>query len=261
MQVEINTIKEIEMVPYTYLIGWKLQNKFYYGVRYAKKCHPDDLMVSYFTSSAKVTRMIDLYGLPDITQIRKLFKTVESARLWEHQVLRRMKVTKSEKWLNQTDNKSIAPQVGKLNHMYGKTGKLSPRYGMTHSNETKRIISEKSKNRVFPLDFSNKMRKIVTGRKHLDSTKLLISQKLTGRIFSDNHKKNISLNHDDRSGNNNTFFGKTHSEESKRKMKESRKNFKWIHNPLTGERTLVNGDIIETYLTNGWVKGKGRNIS
>jgi hypothetical protein len=28
--------------PYTYLIGWSNQNKYYYGVRYAKDCHPND---------------------------------------------------------------------------------------------------------------------------------------------------------------------------------------------------------------------------
>jgi group I intron endonuclease len=40
----------------------------------------------------------------------------------------------------------------------------------------------------------------------------------SGIVFTDEHKKNISLNHHDVSGTNNPFYGKTHSTESKAKI-------------------------------------------
>lgn len=38
-------------IPFTYLIGWSKYDKWYYGVRFAKGCNPDDLWNTYFTSS------------------------------------------------------------------------------------------------------------------------------------------------------------------------------------------------------------------
>jgi hypothetical protein len=54
--------------PYTYLIGWSSTNKFYYGVRYAKKCNPSELFISYFTSSKHVKSYMKKHGNPDIIQ-------------------------------------------------------------------------------------------------------------------------------------------------------------------------------------------------
>lgn len=93
--------------PYTYLIGWSVYNKWYYGVRYAKNCHPSDLFTSYFTSSEKVKDFIKNNGLPDIIQIRKTFSNLHKARDWEKKVLEKMNVVESNMWLNQTSNKSI----------------------------------------------------------------------------------------------------------------------------------------------------------
>lgn len=87
-------------IPFTYLIGWSELNKWYYGVRYSKKCHPNDLWVSYFTSSHIVSEFVKTHGQPDIVQVRKTFKTVNEARIWEDRVQRRMNVIHDPKWLN-----------------------------------------------------------------------------------------------------------------------------------------------------------------
>ena len=87
-------------IPYTYLIGWSKFNKWYYGVRYAIGCTPNDLWVDYKTSSKYVHEFTKLHGDPDIIQIRKTFNNIESARKWEETVLIRMKVIKEDKWLN-----------------------------------------------------------------------------------------------------------------------------------------------------------------
>lgn len=247
-------------MPYTYLIGWIQQNKFYYGVRYAANCHPDELMKTYSTSSSKVHELIETWGLPDVIQVRKKFDSSISARNWEHRVLRRLNVIQSDKWLNQTDNKAIAPQVGELNPMYGKTGAASPRFGMRHTEETKKIIGEKSKLKrgKMPEGFGERMSNIVRGRHHSESSKKLISDKLSGRTLSSTHKENISKNHADLSGNKNPFFGKQHSIECREKMKEDRKNRKWVNNPLTGERKLIHEVNVAEFLQNGWIQGKGK---
>ena len=82
----------VDNQPYTYLIGWSKLNKWYYGVRYSKKCHPSDLWVNYFTSSKYVDEFRKKNGEPDIIQIRKIFTNGEQAIKWEEKVLKKLKV-------------------------------------------------------------------------------------------------------------------------------------------------------------------------
>lgn len=99
-------------IPYTYQLIWSATNMKYYGVRYAKDCHPDDLWKTYFTSSIYVAKYVKEHGNPDIIQVRKTFSgnsSVEQARLWEHKVLRRMKVIIRKDYLNQSDSRAINP--------------------------------------------------------------------------------------------------------------------------------------------------------
>jgi hypothetical protein len=121
--------------PYTYLIGWTEHQKFYYGVRYAKKSNPKDLMKSYFTSSQSVKQFIKENGLPDLIQIRKTFFNAKAARIWEEKVLRRMNVIKNTKFLNKTNNLSICPLSA--GHSKGKT------YEEIYGEQRGRIMREK----------------------------------------------------------------------------------------------------------------------
>lgn len=87
--------------PYTYLIGWTKQDKWYYGVRYANKVSPDlDLWKEYFTSSNYVTEFRNLHGEPDVVAIDKIFDDVDSAVEYETQYLLENKVLGNTKWLN-----------------------------------------------------------------------------------------------------------------------------------------------------------------
>lgn len=88
-------------VPFTYLIGWSKLDKWYYGVRYSKRCQPADLWTSYFTSSPIVKKFREANGEPDVIEVRKTFKTSVQARIWEDKVHHRLGVVKSPKWLNQ----------------------------------------------------------------------------------------------------------------------------------------------------------------
>ena len=120
-------------VPYTYLIGWTKHNKWYYGVRYGKKCHPDDLWVTYFTSSKIVRHCRKEYGEPDIIEIRKTFDSPEKALKWETKVLQRINVIKEEKWLNITNNSGgINPPPTHKNKIWINNGTINKRIFTEH---------------------------------------------------------------------------------------------------------------------------------
>lgn len=126
--------------PYTYLIGWSRLNTWYYGVRYALKtkclyesgCHPDDLWVTYFSSSKHVKRFVDLHGDPDIIEVRKKFpassktpsnneinELASRALLWEEVVLTRIDAVNNPSWLNKNvagDYRSLDRVPNNLKH-------------------------------------------------------------------------------------------------------------------------------------------------
>jgi hypothetical protein len=136
---------------YTYLIGWKDLNKWYYGVRYSKSCNPSELFVTYFTSSKKVKIFFEKNGYPDIIQIRKTFDCVIKAQIWEHKVLKRMKVIESDEWLNLTDNKAISLNCSMHGWSEVSRKKMSnSRKNKKHSESTKQKISQKHKGRNTP---------------------------------------------------------------------------------------------------------------
>lgn len=187
-------------IYYTYLIGWSNHNKWYYGVRYSKHSHTNELWSTYFTSSKHVSDFRKNYGEPDIVEIRKTFTDSYSARLWENKVLLRMDVVRDDKWLNKTNNISIDVDAA----LKG---------------------SKKPKSQ----SFKDKCRTNRTGKKHSEETKEKMRQKALGRpgywkgkSLSDNTKQKLSSIGKSRVGPENPFYGKKHSEESKRKIGDSK---------------------------------------
>lgn len=175
--------------PYTYLIGWSSLSKYYYGVRFAKNCHPNDLWVKYFTSSKTVKKYRELYGEPDIKQIRKTFSDKESAILWEERVLRRLDIKNNNKMLNM----NIAGAICKnLDHAKGKPSKLKGR-----------VLSEEQR---------SKMRKPKS-----------VPSSLKGKPLSDAHKDKLRKA---KQGYKPWNTGKTglqkHSDETRKKMSLSK---------------------------------------
>lgn len=183
--------------PYCYLIGWKQQNKFYYGVRTAKKnktlyesgCHPDDLWSLYFTSSKIVANFKKKYGEPDIIEVRRVFKTAAEAIKWETKVLQRMHAVKNKKWLNIKDlpAKTFTPEtLLKMSHS---------QKGRKHSEETKEKIRKWNIGRkMAPISAAHKkaIRDANIGSKRSDETKAKISEALTGLTKSESHRAALS---------------------------------------------------------------------
>lgn len=90
-------------MAYTYLIGWKTYNVWYYGRRTKSGCHPTELWKNYYTSSKHVKQFRTKYGEPDIIQIRKIFDNVEKCCYWENKVLQRINARDNPKFLNKTN--------------------------------------------------------------------------------------------------------------------------------------------------------------
>jgi len=163
-------------VPFVYLIGWSEYDTYYYGVRYASGCNPDDLWKSYFTSSKYVKQFVQKFGDPDIIKIRKVFDNKNKARLWEEKVLRRIKAVSNTKFLNKSDNcgnffndggyklkprsldhckkisankkgKKIFTEEQKKLFSLRNSGQGNPNFGKTPSQETREKMKKAQKNR------------------------------------------------------------------------------------------------------------------
>lgn len=175
--------------PYTYLIGWSSLSKYYYGVRFAKNCHPSDLWVKYFTSSKTVAEYRKLYGEPDVVEVRKTFADKHSAILWEAKVLRKLDVKHNVKLLNANVAGAI---VKNLDHAKGKPSKL--------------------RGRCWTEEQKAKLRKPKS-----------VPSSLKGKQLTDEHKEKLR---DAKRGYKPWNAGKTglqnHSEETKEKMRQAK---------------------------------------
>ena len=175
----------LKNIPFTYLLKHIPTNKYYYGVRFKKGCHPNDFWTKYFTSSKKVKRLIKRNGNKSfIFEIRKTFKTPQQAINWENKVLKRMKVIYRNDFLNLTNNKSIDPNYlskimrGKKNNFYGKKhtkesikkmrlaslGKNNSMYGKPRTEEVKQKLRLANLGKKYSKERLSKMRLASTGK-------------------------------------------------------------------------------------------------
>ena len=138
-------------------------------------------------------------------------------------------------------------------------GEKHPNYGKHHSEETKRKIaegnkgkivseetrkkmSEVNKGRTYSEEYKQRMSEICKGRVVSDETRERISEALKGREFSEEHKAKLSEVAKERwkdeeyrkahsgenhpmfdCGENNPMFGKTHTEEARKKISDAAK--------------------------------------
>jgi len=198
--------------PYTYLIGWSHHNMWYYGVRYSKKCSPDDLWTKYFTSSKHVKSFRKQNGEPDVVQIRKTFSKVEDAQLWEHKVLRRIKAVMRKDFLNKTDNKSFGDVSGENNPMFNRK----------HTEDTRLKLSLAKKGKSSP-------------RLNNAERELLGLPLIKGRSKGSNNRNPYPITDKvlerikNRQPNPNFVNNKPHTQETKNKLSDIAKNRESFH--------------------------------
>jgi len=165
-------------IYYTYLIGWSKLNRWYYGVRYAKDAHPNELWMRYFTSSKVVKKFVEINGEPDVIEIRKTFDSPSKARLWESRVLTRMRVSSDNRFLNITTNAApVSPSElpkevedlrrSKISSSH-KIGNIQYRSQKeSYPDSAKSIISQKTKDRWAKTDKTILSEKMKQGWKNM----------------------------------------------------------------------------------------------
>lgn len=178
------------MKAYTYLIGWPNHNKWYYGVRYAKGSDPADLWNPYTTSSNHVKSFVREHGDPPVRLIRQVFDDTISARLWEHRVLKRMRVVGDDRWLNKHD--SMAPPINSLGNLAMRKPENRAKAKLNNSGSGNPMFGKKQKQLTCP---------------HCDAT---VGANTYARWHGDNCPT-INPTAFRPTGMNNPFFGKQHN--------------------------------------------------
>jgi hypothetical protein len=145
-------------MAYTYLIGWTKYNKWYYGVRYSKKCQPHDLWKTYFTSSKYVKEFRKDHGEPDIIEIRKTFDSPNEAILWEEKVLKKMNVLNSDKWLNKNVAGAISSDISSAVQLKKVKNGTHPFIGETAKKRAKNTQLKRIKDGTHPFCDSEKQK-------------------------------------------------------------------------------------------------------
>lgn len=233
--------------PYTYLIGWSKHNIWYYGCRYAVSCNPSDLWVTYFTSSKRVKLSRELFGEPDVVQVRRVFSDRNSAIEWEGKVIKRMAAVQSENWLNMQYNSNgflmMRPQSGRTLTEEHKRNIGAARRGINHNvpawnkgipmtAEAKQHLSNVNKgqsawNKGIPNDAAR-------GVPRSDEVKAKISEALKGRPRTEKQMQ-----------------GLPHSDESKKKMQEAASRRRWYNN---GE--ITRSFNVDDIIPDGFIPGR-----
>jgi hypothetical protein len=129
--------------PFTYCITFTITGQKYYGVRYAKNCHPMQLWTTYFTSSVIIKNLINLYGKDAfLYEIRKTFSSANDSRKYEHKFLSKINAARNPNWLNSSNGS------GKFHCTPESSAKAGLKHrGKTISVETREKISKSSKGR------------------------------------------------------------------------------------------------------------------
>lgn len=203
--------------PYTYLIGWSNHGMWYYGVRYAKNADPSELWKKYFTSSKHVKAFAKKYGDPDVIEIRKIFDTADAACIWENKVLKRIKAKSRKDFLNATDNRAIPSTPFDRTKNLGRYVKVGPRGSWEEA---------------YGYDRAEKM------RKH-------ISTCLKGTSYGKGIPKSNTEN-----------MSKAAFERWKDPLYRKTNSYKWIYHPISGVIKKVQAGLVETYILEGWVRGR-----
>jgi hypothetical protein len=168
---------------YTYLIGWRTLDVWYYGYRAGNKMAPsNDLWNVYPTSSQHVKDFRALHGEPDVVRVHRLFETKTEAKRYETRFIQRVNAVLSDRWLNKYDGiKFHGPsQFSTKSRKMMSVAKLGKKRGPP-SIETRMKMSIAMKGKVFP--------------PISDATRLKMSRTRKGRSHSIEHRHNLSEAH------------------------------------------------------------------
>ena len=230
-------------MAYTYFISCLKNNQHYYGVSFKKGANPEDLWTTYFTSSKQVKKLIEIYGVDSfVVSVRKIFEDTNKARMWEHKVLRRLKVSTREDFINRTDNISINSKgfVWWTNGSQNTRALNAPGDGWYRGNTFKG--RKKSKESVKKM-METRLKKYGSystnlGVPHTTETKIKISKSKTGVKLGPQTQEHVEKRK--MIGSNNPRFGKHLSQEHKQKLLEYAKKPKTLEHKKNISKSLKN---------------------
>lgn len=206
--------REGQYEPYVYIVTEESTGKKYIGSRTAKKCRPCELGVSYLTSSSyiKTKWKSDPSSFSVVDYYR--CKSNHHTLLLEMALIRTCNAVFSENFINKGHPHVGFSHSGRVLSQEEKdhlSSVLRGRKGRAQSAETRAKIGNAGRGRKVSDETREKLSKALCGKnlgnKLSDETKLKISKAKTG----------VSLGKGEMSPN----FGRTHSEETKKKMSES----------------------------------------
>lgn len=200
------------MKSYTYIIGWRNRDIWYYG--YRTKNPNNDLWMNYFTSSKYVDDFRKEFGEPDVIRVHKIFDSKDEAIAYEQKFLKRVNAVRSDRWLNRNRAGIEFRSPDKFTESSRKKMSESAK-GRVPWNKGLKGVQKPSAETI------EKRRLANTGKRRTPEQKENLSNGQRSRkAFSEEHKRNISLGQMGRVSPNK---GKKFSDEHRRKLSESHK--------------------------------------
>ena len=151
--------------PYTYLIRFKPKGWYYFGSRYSKDCHPNDLWVSYFTSSKVVKALIQENGV-DSFEILSIVEhnTTELAREFEELVLVDNDAAKNPMWINKSNGGTNFHWDGGLDKTQAERDEINRKKSVNSKGHKKQPFTQEHCEKI------SKNHKGMLGKKHSEDT-------------------------------------------------------------------------------------------
>lgn len=198
---------------YTYRITNMVDHKHYYGAR-SSEVHPtQDLGIKYFSNSSDKEFMAEQKLNPDNFKYKiiKIFETREEAIALEIKLHAKFNVGVNESFYNKAKQTSIGFDTTGTQIIFSneRNKKISDKLkGRKRTKEEKLLISKRTKECMVDFSFSEEQK---------------LKQLMNLKNFYKNQKENNIPHHSSIkcSGENNHFYGKHHSPESRKKISDS----------------------------------------
>lgn len=222
-------------------------NKVYIGITSQK---PEKRWNEGLSYNKYFTNAIIKYGWDNIEHIimaENLSK--EDACKMEQELISKYKSTDSKFGYNIT----IGGNVGCLGYRHTDDTK----HQMSLDRQGKKLIRRKKNYKPWNLGThltdsqKENLRQHRLGTTQSDETRQKISNAIKGRTYTDEYKYKVSVR---QTGCNNSFYGKSHSEKTRKRISENTSNRIWINDGYRCKRVKL--EELQLFLDTGWVKGR-----
>lgn len=240
------------MYHYFYKITNNINGKYYYGVH-----STNNLDDGYMGSGKYLHNAYKKHGISNFTKtILKYFNDSDSMYLYESEVVDKNIVKDKNSY-----NIALGGRTGFRANLlpqdeYNKycetmsiatLGEKNGFYGKTHTNETRKKLSESASKRTGE-------KNPFYGKSHNDETRSKISKANSGRHPSEEARNKMSEAQKQRKGEKAAFYGRRHTNESLKKLRDASLNRKWVNDGYMSK--FIKENDLDSYIKNGWFLGR-----